>query len=239
MVQHQRLLFASEHTREHALSPDARQQIRAADDHVDRLRIVIHGDGKLVGPVTVTVAHQQVAALRAWLLCLRAEEYVVEVLNVSRELYAARVRERRIDCLRATRARVHDLIIPISRTCCRGARDVAARALTRVHQMCGIKRGQRRRVSSVVIGLPHRVWMPCVRRARCLIAVEAEPRKIIKQRRFKLWSTACAIVVFNAQDHHAAVRARDPPDKNGVDEMAEMQTAGWRRRKSRSPWRRW
>ena len=67
------------------------------------------------------------------------------------------------------------------------------------------------------------------------IGEEPEPVEILDYGRFERRPAAMPIVILNAQQHAACriAGARHPPDVNRVDDVAEVQVAGRRRRKAR------
>jgi len=73
-------LGPSEHPAELDLPPGRTKEIVAADDERDALTQVVNHRRELVGPVPVTVAQQQIAALRRRSLGERAVAQVVERL---------------------------------------------------------------------------------------------------------------------------------------------------------------
>src|ERR1051326_7109835 len=73
MMQKRRRLRSSEKPREQYLSTRGLEQVFSTDDEVDALNPVVDRHGELIGPVAISIAHQQVAALRAGLLRLRTQ----------------------------------------------------------------------------------------------------------------------------------------------------------------------
>jgi hypothetical protein len=72
---------ASEHLPEAKLTSRGRREIFAADDVGDPLQQVIDGHRKLIGPVTVAIAQQEIAALTCGFLLDGAKEQVIEHLH--------------------------------------------------------------------------------------------------------------------------------------------------------------
>src|SRR5687767_9772208 len=64
------------------------EQIDTANDVGDPLRVIVDRDGELIGPVTEAVAHQHVPALPAWILFLRAQQFVEEALGAGIHAHA-------------------------------------------------------------------------------------------------------------------------------------------------------
>ena len=77
------------------LPPCARQQVFAANNDVDVVRHVVHHDGKLVGPLRMAVAHEQVAALLLRPLLEGAEAEIMEPDALVGHPHASRERLRR------------------------------------------------------------------------------------------------------------------------------------------------
>ena len=73
--------LAAEEPRELDLSSRGFEQIDAADDEIHALAPVVHGDGKLVGPVAEPIANEEIATLVCGHLPLPAEQPVFELLD--------------------------------------------------------------------------------------------------------------------------------------------------------------
>ena len=61
---------------------------------------------------------------------------------------------------------------------------------------------------------------------------EAEPGEIFEDRALVFRPRALPIVILDAQQHLAVAIARGAPDVQGVDDVAEVQIAGRRRREA-------
>ena len=97
---------------------------------VTRLGEVVHGGGKLIGPVAVAVADQQIAALIDRPLLLRSVNQVVESFGGGRQAHTDASPFALGQLLVGTRPRISQL-----GTVCRGRlRDRAARAFARVEE---------------------------------------------------------------------------------------------------------
>ena len=90
--------LAAEQTRELDLPAGRGQQVDAANDQVDALPRVVHGDRELIRPVAEPVANQHVAALLCRRLLLPAEQRILERLDTGRQAHAPAdtVRERQV-----------------------------------------------------------------------------------------------------------------------------------------------
>jgi len=62
------------------------EQISASNDEVDALDHVVHGDRKVIGPVTVAVPNQQVTAFPCRVLLVPTGQEVVEVFVLFEQL---------------------------------------------------------------------------------------------------------------------------------------------------------
>ena len=63
VMQKQRLADPAEQACEHQLPSCRRQQIVAADNHVNTLTQIVHDNSKLIRPLRMPVAHEDIAAL--------------------------------------------------------------------------------------------------------------------------------------------------------------------------------
>ena len=71
-------LGASEHSRQSDLSSSRREEVLAANDEVDTLAEVVHGDGELIRPEAIAIAEQHVTALGCRCLLERSEARILE-----------------------------------------------------------------------------------------------------------------------------------------------------------------
>src|SRR5262245_22599113 len=81
MVPEARWQRTSEEARESDLTSRGFEQVHAANDVGDALVEIIDRHGKLVGPVSQSVAQQQVAALRLRILHLLSAKPILEALD--------------------------------------------------------------------------------------------------------------------------------------------------------------
>jgi hypothetical protein len=65
------------------------------------------------------------------------------------------------------------------------------------------------------------------------VGLEPEPCQILKNRRFVFRTTPFAVVVFDPQQHTPATRLCVAPHAERIGDVAQVQVAGRRRRKSR------
>ena len=68
------------------------------------------------------------------------------------------------------------------------------------------------------------------------IVLEAEPGKILENRRLELRSRTLAIVVFHAKQDAPIAVVRRLPDMEGIDDVAEVQETRWGGRKPCNHW---
>ena len=87
MHEHRRHLSA-EQPRETNLAARGRKEVLASHHEINALPHVVHGDGELVGPVAVSIAQQEIAALGSGVLRLLAEETVLEPFRAPGDLDA-------------------------------------------------------------------------------------------------------------------------------------------------------
>lgn len=201
---------ATEHACEPQLTTGGVEQVPAANHHVYPLQHVIHGDGKLIGPLPVAIAQEEVAALSGWLLRLRTEEEIVEGLDTRPDDDSPGGGRLRLDRGLPTRPRI------------RAATDVTTRASAPV-DLFGSREAledgfiDRRAFALTERGLPGVVWC------------EPEPREILEQRDFVHRSTPDPVVVLEAKEYSGSHGSGDPPDIDGVRDVSKMEVAGWGR----------
>jgi hypothetical protein len=167
----------------------------------------------------VSIDRQQVPALFLRVLLGRAAQQVGEALGALRQANPSRgetlegqlavATDPGIARLRSTRAG-------------RGGGDLAARTRTGVDPTLGHQSAERRLVDpgAIALALGRRV------------GGEAEPLEVLEQGSFELGSGANPIVILDAEQDSTAEGTGDPPDMEGVEDMAEMQEAGGRRRET-------
>src|SRR5581483_2765010 len=93
---------------------------------------------------------------------------------------------------------------------------VAPRAVARVHESCRSQPVQRVFVHTGTLALSD----------RDVIGGKSQPLEVGKDRLLVATSAALTIVILDAQQHAAAACARDAPDVNCVDDVAEVEEAG-------------
>ena len=165
-------------------------EICAPYHQCDVLPQVIDGDRELIGPMTITVSRQQIAALLGWHLDNRAKKGVIEVFSVIAKLHANP----------ASRARVCSAS-PTASAVIAFAADVLARALTRVDVIEARKSSSACVVHAWRLALPEDGSSPEVR-------LETEPGEILQKRGLVLGAAADAIMVLDAEQN-AAHRAHE------------------------------
>ena len=72
---------APEQAGEPELAAGGGEEILAADHEVDPLFPIVDGDGELIGPLAMAVAHEEIAALCHRVLGLWAEPQIIELLG--------------------------------------------------------------------------------------------------------------------------------------------------------------
>ena len=212
-----RSIFSSQHLCQRNLASCRRHQIGASYHQCDVLTKVVNRDGELIGPMTITVFHEQVTALLGWKLRERTEEHVFELFRSVAKLHTNSASWRHLQPSKAASA-----IVSFTT-------DILARALARVD----VSRRPQGCKSLVVdqwrVALPQQRLQPEV-------GLESEPCEIVEKSRLVLGAAADAIVILDAQEHPAIERTRNAPDVDRVDDVPEVEVAGGRRREACDQW---
>jgi hypothetical protein len=64
---------------------------------------------------------------------------------------------------------------------------------------------------------------------RLRVRLEPEPREVGAERGFESPPRALTVVILDAEEDPATQRSRQPPDVQGIEDMAEMEGSGRRR----------
>ena len=152
------------------------EQILSSNDEVHVLQPVIDDDRELIGPVAVSIADEQIAALFGGLLLLPPKPEIVEQF------------ERRLKSQTDTKVRRLPQPFVAAGSWIAARPDLRARALASVRQSACAQLVERALVHRTALALPGQLSIGC----------ETEPRQIFEQRRLELWSASGAIVIFNA-----------------------------------------
>lgn len=228
VVDEARRLGAAEKARELDLTSGRGEEVLAADDDVDLLLEIVRRHRELVGPATVAIARQQIAALLGRNLTLPAAAQVVEPDLFRLEPDPPHRRRVGRHGAIATRPRVAEL----AAARLAGGFDLPSGTSAGVDEAANRERRERPLVNPVAIALPR------PRFGQVAVGDEAKPVEIFQQRRLVLRPTPRSVVVLDAQDHPPAERPRHCPDPNRVGHVAEMEEAGRRRREAGPPGRR-
>ena len=233
-----RWLLATKQCGELQLTTRTVQQVLPANHDVDVVCHVIDGDRELIGPLPVSIAHEQVAALLGGRLLHVAESPILERLDAVGDVHATRERFALGMTGATTGAWVARLL---TRYVWCEARDVASRAGAHIGEVASTQGGERGGVAVFVIRLSlwMRVWRAVSRRAKAVrtadVRHEAEPVEVVEQRVLVVSAASRAIVVLDPQQDVAAERPRDAPHMDRVDDVAEVQIPGRCRREAGAP----
>jgi len=214
VVHEERRFAASQQPREIDLPARRVEQVLAPNYERDALTRVIGRRDPLIRPVADTVANEDVPALLVRPLLLLAKQAIVESLDRRLDAHAPAdaVPQRKTAIAAAPRVRC--------------ALELASRAVAGVDEPLRDERGQRVEINQPTVALPALRGPAAKTRSREDVGCESEPIEIVEHRRFELRLAALAIVIFDAQQHAAAERTREPPDENGVDGVADVEEAG-------------
>jgi D-aminopeptidase len=229
MVQKHRCLSAAEQPRQPDLTAGRRKQILPADDEVDPLAPIVHGDGELIRPVAQPVADQHVAALCRRVLLLPAHHRIVKNLHPWQQSHAPTepVAQGQMTIAAATR------IAKLGPDAAGAGLDLASRAVARVDETAGAKNLDGFPVDGLAVALT------AVARARPEfsggedVRSEIQPVEVIENAGLIPGQAALAIVILDSQEHPPAQRARETPYVLRVPYVSKVKPAGGRRSESR------
>ena len=223
--------LAAEKTRELDLPAGRRQQIHAANDQVDALAPVVHGDRELIRPVAEPVANQHVAALLRRRLFLPAEQRIFEHLDTRRQAHAPAEAVGQRQVAIAARAGIFQLATRVRRGA--GHRQRTPCAVAGVDQSPVAQPAQCLVVDGLAVALAS-ITPPRAEHARGIhVGHELQPVEIVEDAAFVLRPAALAVVILDSQHDPAAGGARRVPHVEGVEHVAEMQPSGRSRRETR------
>src|SRR6266540_111760 len=201
-------LRAAEETREQDLPAGRRQQIVATDDERHALHVVVHRRAELIRPVAVAIAHEEIAALLRRPLLLRSVTQIDEPLDGRIEAHAQAESGGIGEPTVAAGAR-----IPL-------ALNVSPRAAACVDKAVTLERLERLSVDVSPVALTD--WNS--------IGHKPKPIQIVEDGGLEFGPAALSIVVLDPQEYACITRARLAPDIEGIDDVSEVEEAGWRRR---------
>jgi len=169
---------------------------------------VVDRYSKLIRPVAIAVAKQEVAALFGRRLLERAGQQIMSLHSFRIELHTHPAAGRVRQCAGAA---TPDVAF---------AANVGPGAVTPEHVG-----GSLQRIEGIAIDL-RRVALTHERIA-AFIGHESEPVEVLDDRRLILGPAANAIMIFNPEQDTSAERTRDTPRVNGVDDMPDVKIASW------------
>jgi len=179
----------------------------------DLLTHVIDSHGKLVRPVSIAIAEEQIPALFRRCLLDAAERQIIELLGSRGEPDA---KSPPWPLTQSTLAAIS--VIPF-------ACDPFPAAVTRIHLFGTAQPIECRPVNVLAITLPDD-------RMKTLIRFETKPREVFEQRLLEHRTAPDAIVIFESQRDAPFRRASQAPDEDCIDDVTQVKEPGRRRGKT-------
>lgn len=203
-------------------------EVRTADDEIDRLPGVIDDDREAVRPVAGSIADHEVA-VRGHRALTRPEEQVIEPLVAIAQVDPEARDSVAGKCPRATAARAArsgPATAMVSRPC--RERRPGAGAAVRVP-------GRRQLVGrGVVRGLGLRVRLA----NGSLVRNEAKPPEVLDERDVEGGSGPFSVVILDPEQDGCAAQTPGAPDPDRIRDLTKMEEAGRRRGEARPNRRR-
>jgi len=191
------------------LASRGRFEIGAPDHQRNALLKVVDGCGKLIRPIAVPVSDQDVPALFSRDLRQRAGEQVVCLYRACVDSDA-----QPAPGLLGQGSFPAAVAVPFSA-------DVGSRAVAGIDAPEFSKLLQRTLIHLVTLALAQK-------RAAAFVGLESQPVEILEQRGDELGAGSDSIVILHAQHNTPAEGASHAPCVKRVDDVSEVEVAGWR-----------
>jgi hypothetical protein len=218
--------IASEEARDADLPAGRGQQIDAADHEVNPLTPVVHRHRKLIGPVAMTIAQQNVARLLRRILTLHAEPRVLECLRARLDAQPPpiAVDEREIPLAAVPRVMKLSRFGSITRR--RRCEQRPPRAVAGIDETLRSKDLERVAIDALAVALSAIARPGAKGISGADIGPVAQPVEVIQDARLVLAPRSLAIVVLDPQQHLAAMFTRGAPHALSVQNVTEMEPPG-------------